>query len=139
MSDAIELARPFARSQLRDQSKGGTTFTYIPAAELIVRLNSVLGVGGWSTEAEAFRDGDWVIGKVRLLATVDGKQCEAVQYGGVKIKKTRDGDPLDLGDEFKGAVSDALKKAAQQLGCGLYLARSTEAKREVPQAEPTDG
>ena len=38
----------------------------------------------------------------------------------------RNGDILDLGDEMKGAVSDALKKAAQHFGVGLYLARSEE-------------
>jgi recombination DNA repair RAD52 pathway protein len=36
-------------------------------------------------------------------------------------------DIVDLGDEFKGAISDALKKAAQHFGVGLYLARDTEA------------
>jgi hypothetical protein len=32
-----------------------------------------------------------------------------------------------LGDEFKGAVSDAFKKACQMLGVGLYLARTDDA------------
>ena len=44
-----------------------------------------------------------------------------------KIKLTKNQEPLDIGDELKGAVSDALKKAAQTLGVGLYLARSGEA------------
>jgi hypothetical protein len=50
--------------------------------------------------------------------------------GGQTIKRKKDGTIVDLGDEFKGAVSDALKKAAQALGVGLYLARSEEAMSE---------
>ena len=45
--------------------------------------------------------------------------------------------PVDLGNEFKGAVSDATKKAAQSLGVGIYLARSDEAL-ELEAAEPVD-
>jgi hypothetical protein len=48
-------------------------------------------------------------------------------FGGQKIKRTKAGEIVDLGDEFKGAFSDALKKAAQQFGVALYLARSDEA------------
>jgi hypothetical protein len=48
-------------------------------------------------------------------------------FGGQTIKRKKDGTIVDLGDEMKGAVSDALKKAAQTLGVGLYLARSEEA------------
>ena len=43
------------------------------------------------------------------------------------MKRTKAGDIVDLGDEFKGAVSDALKKACQHFGVGLYLARDVEA------------
>ena len=45
--------------------------------------------------------------------------------------------PVDLGNEFKGAVSDATKKAAQSLGVGIYLARSDEAL-ELEAAESVD-
>jgi hypothetical protein len=55
--------------------------------------------------------------------------------GGQKIKRTKNGDIVDLGDEMKGAVSDALKKAAQTLGVGLYLARSEEAMYAESYAE----
>jgi hypothetical protein len=36
------------------------------------------------------------------------------------------GGPVDLGDEFKGASSDALKKCVSHLGVGLYLSRDEE-------------
>ena len=49
----------------------------------------------------------------------------------------KNGNPVDLGNEFKGAVSDATKKAAQSLGVGIYLARSDEAL-ELEASEPAD-
>ena len=56
-------------------------------------------------------------------------------FGGQKIKRTKAGEIVDLGDEMKGAVSDALKKAAQTFGVALYLARSEEAMLEEYAAE----
>ena len=53
----------------------------------------------------------------------------------------KSGEPVDLGDEMKGAVSDSLKKAAQALGVGLYLARSDESlqlEQEVAEEEAVD-
>ena len=43
-------------------------------------------------------------------------------FGGQQIKHTRAGAILDLGHEYKGAVSDALKKGLQAFGVALYLA-----------------
>jgi hypothetical protein len=64
---------------------------------------------------------------VRVKANIDGVTVTREGMGGQKIKLNKQGDPLDLGDEVKGAVSDALKKAVQTLGVGLYLARSEDA------------
>lgn len=126
MTQAEELARPFPRALVqRQQGKD-----YVAVSEYIVRLNQVLGVGAWSSDADAHRDGDWVIARVRLTAKIDGQLCEATQYGGHKQQT----DKNDLGDTYKSAVSDAFKKACQQLGVALYLARTDEAKRLVPQS-----
>ena len=87
----------------------------------------MFGVTGWSyTQIKCerdFLDPDFLVAHVRL--TVSTTTRDGV--GGQKIKRTKAGDIVDLGDEMKGAVSDALKKAAQTLGVGLYLARSEEA------------
>jgi hypothetical protein len=53
--------------------------------------------------------------------------------GGQTIKRKRDGGIVDLGDEYKGAVSDALKKAAQSFGVGLYLARGHSSPAQAGQ------
>ncbi len=135
------LSEQFPREMERTLNKGGTNLTYIPVSEVINRLNKVLGVENWSfkivrCERDAI-DPEFVVAHVQIdwfsktphgLLTVsrDG-------IGGQKIKRTKQGTIVDLGDEFKGAISDALKKAAQTLGVGLYLARSDDAM-EIEQA-----
>ena len=123
-----ELKRDFEPEALRELDKGNVKLTYVPVSEVIARLNNTLGVNGWSiTSSEAWRDElnpEWVLAKVELQATVDGVDCVRIGWGGQKVK--RPDNPLDLGDEFKGATSDALKKAAQALGVGLSLARDED-------------
>lgn len=124
---AAELAEPFRPEAERILVKSGTKLTYLPVAEVITRLNTVLGVGNWSSTIlnceRDQHDPDFVIAHVRLSAVIEGNTVVHEGFGGQKVKRIRSGDILDLGDEYKGAVSDALKKAAQQFGVGLYLAR----------------
>lgn len=118
MSGKPTLTAPF--KNVKKNPKG---FSYVEVAEVIDRLNAVLGYGGWSFEVpESFRDGEWIIAKGRLVA------CGAVyeQYGGVEISRykaehKRGGDIVDLSFEYKGAASEALKKCAMSLGVALYL------------------
>jgi hypothetical protein len=129
------LSEVFPQEMERSLSKGGTALTYIPVSEVINRLNKVLGVDKWSfkivrCERDAI-DPDFVVAHVRLdwyaTSDTDFTLISRDGFGGQKIKRTKVGAIVDLGDEFKGAISDALKKAAQTLGVGLYLARSEDA------------
>jgi len=130
-----EFNEPFPKEVERQLKKGGASLTYIPVSEVISRLNKVLGFDGWSYEiVKCERDSldpDFIIAHVRMTVYPPGGDNFTIVskdgFGGQKIKRTKNGDIVDLGDEFKGAVSDALKKAAQALGVGLYLARSEEA------------
>ena len=129
-----ELSEQFPVEVERQLKKGGTSLTYIPVSEVINRLNKVLGFDGWSYEIiKCERDAldpDFIVAHVRLNVFPGADKFVSVTkdgFGGQKIKRTKQGDIVDLGDEFKGAVSDALKKAAQALGVGLYLARTEEA------------
>lgn len=113
----MSLTAPFRNSS--ELTKGGRTFTYIPAAEVIERLNAVLGYGNWSYRCQLVHmDSDFVVvhGHLEALGAV------YEQFGGQKINKNKQGEPIDLGDDVKGAASDAAKKAAQMIGVGLYLA-----------------
>jgi recombination DNA repair RAD52 pathway protein len=126
------LAEPFPEEMEKVIVKSGVQLVYLPISEVINRLNKVLGVDGWSFEILSVRrdevDVDELVAHVVLTAEINGKQVTKHGFGGQSVKRQRkDNKPVDLGNDFKGAVSDALKKAAQQLGIGLYLARSTDA------------
>lgn len=146
MSILAQLSEPFPVEVERQLKKGGASLTYIPVSEVITRLNKVLGVDMWSYRIiDCKRDAldpDFIVAHVELTATfVPTESAPPITVhrsgiGGQKIKRTKSGDIVDLGDEMKGAVSDALKKAAQHLGVGLYLARSEEALY-LEQAEET--
>ncbi len=143
----VDLSEPFPPEVERELRKGGTSLTYIPVSEVITRLNRCFGVTGWSSEIIRCErdplDPDFIVAHVRL-STHSGDIYPHVTkdgFGGQKIKRTKAGEIVDLGDEFKGAVSDALKKAAQQFGVALYLARSDEAlsieiEQDMAQSRP---
>jgi hypothetical protein len=142
--DLLALALPFDKSAESSMVKGGTRLTYIPVSEVIHRLNEVLAYN-WSYTVQSYQrdplDPDFIVAHVSMKVYVDGEPIIRDGFGGVKVKRTRDGGIVDLGDEYKGAVSDALKKAAQSFGVGLYLARhedKTQASTErTPITNPT--
>lgn len=137
------LSEAFPKDVEAQLSKGNTKLTYIPIAEVINRLNRILGIDAWSSTILDVRrdsiDPDHVIAQVRLTVTLwEGYKVGNEEHersftiyrdgvGGQKVKKMKSGEPVDLGDEFKGAVSDALKKAATTFGIALYLARDESA------------
>jgi recombination DNA repair RAD52 pathway protein len=135
-----QLSEPFPQEMEKTVTKSGTNLVYIPVSEIINRLNKVLGVDGWSFEVikceRDATDSDFVVAHVRITAmmvqNIEGRPPVVTitrdGIGGQKIKRNKQQNAIiDLGDEFKGAISDALKKAAQTLGVGLYLARSEDA------------
>lgn len=128
------LIEPFPQEMERTLNKGGTNLTYIPISEVITRMNKTLGVENWSFTVKEWKQlGNSIVAQVSVVATILGNVVTRDGVGGQKIKMSKTGDPVDIGDEVKGAVSDALKKAVQTLGIGLYLARSDDAI-EIEQA-----
>jgi len=129
------LYEPFPPEMERTLTKNGIALTYIPVSEVINRLNKVIGLDKWSFVVNYCErdktDLDFIVAHVTLTVMFgegdDAKRVNRDGLGGQKIKRNKQGQIVDLGDEMKGAVSDALKKAAQTLGIGLYLARSEEA------------
>lgn len=127
-----ELYAQFPQESERTIVKSGVELVYLPISEVINRLNKVLGVEGWSFEIISVRrdevDQDEIIAHVALTAEINDKKVVKHGFGGSNVKRAKSTQkPVDLGNDFKGAVSDALKKAAQQMGIGLYLARSVDA------------
>lgn len=124
------LARRFETH--KTVNKGGSDQTYVPAADVIERLNQELGLTGWSfvVVREGFTATEaWVLGE--LTATIDGVQVKRQQYGNEPITMGR--SEKATGDLLKKAGTDALKKCATLIGVAAYLYDEDE-RREV-QAE----
>lgn len=124
-----QLSEQFPKEMERTLNKGGANLIYIPVSEVHNRMNKVIGLENWSLKVQNYVEiGDSIVAHVTITAIIDGKEVQRDGVGGQKIKRIKaTGLALDYGDEVKGAVSDAFKKAAQTLGVGLYLARSENA------------
>lgn len=126
-----QLSTPFPEELEGTLNKGGMAFRFVSVNEVIARLNEVLGVENWNFEIisceRTLEGGDNIIAHVRLSAYVNDKLLQRDAYGGAEVKAKKNGGLLDLGNDHKIAVSDALKKAASMIGVGLYLYRSEEA------------
>jgi hypothetical protein len=120
------LTQPF--KDVQTLKKGGANLSYVPASAVVDRLNCALGVGRWSFTCEAWRDErdpDFVIAKGTFTVHATNHagigSCIIEQYGGQQINRNKSGGIIDLADDFKGASSDALKKACSHIGVALYL------------------
>ena len=142
-SQADQLAEPFDETLIYQRSLGGKQFDFVNVAEYIARLNKVLGPGNWNYEVlkchiqPEYKDN--VIAHVRVIAKIDGETSSKEQYGGAKIKMLRSGEVMNLGNDFKIAVTDAFKKACQGFGIALHLARKEEALTlEIEESYPVE-
>ena len=103
--------------------RGGVELSYVTGEQVITRLNEVLGFNNWSfrvLEHGVDEDEIWVLGELSI--TIDDRAIIRQQFGSDKIKRSRQtGTPLDIGFNYMGAATTALKKTATLIGVGLYL------------------
>jgi hypothetical protein len=109
------------------EGRGGQKLKYTDGAYVIRTLNEALG-WDWDFVAdneELLMNGDRPFEiKVRGTLTVrmNGRTVTKTQYGCQPIEMKRDGTaPVSIGDCYKGAATDALKKCASLLGIALDL------------------
>lgn len=96
--------------------------TTINAIYVTERMNDVFGVGSWGVKSEVVdNSGKMVVVKTTLSIPEYGIEYEC--YGG--------NDNPDLGDAYKGAVTDAITKIGSWLGIGV------EVWKNQPQVVPT--
>lgn len=135
-----ELDTPFPSALVKKNPQG---FDYVPAAEVVARMNRVLGYERW--DVEIISTAAWgacdtfagpmpshVTAHVRVYITeTNGRRSFKDGMGGQEVNYYRDRNkgPVNLGDSFKGACSDAMKKALSHDGVALELARKDEALR----------
>lgn len=109
------LAAPFAADVVRSRKHDG--ICYITARAVMTRLDEVVGPENWNASYEGWSD-DAVM--CRLSITLpDGTvvtKCDVGAY-----TRLADNNKADPGDDDKGGLSDALKRAAVLFGVGRYL------------------
>lgn len=128
-------------------AKGGGVWTYVTGQYVEMYLNALTG-HDWSFEIKEFKQfGDQVIVLGRLELHVGHKKSDRAdivkeQFGRADVKFKKDTkDPLDLGNDFKAAATDALKKCASLCGIAWDIYGKDEfneidvQKTKIPQAK----
>lgn len=98
------------------QGRGGKELSYIPVALYVRKLNFVFGYGAWSFEIvkSEVLEGQAV---VQGLLIVPDLNMRIAQFGGHPVARSRDTkEAVDIGDTFKAAASDCLKKCCSMIG-----------------------
>lgn len=131
---------PKSEIRVRD-GRGGQKLKYTDGAYVIRTLNDAFGFD-WDFVAdneELLMNGDKPFEvKVRGTLTVrlNGQAVTKTQYGCQPIEMKRDGTaPVSIGDAYKGAATDAMKKCASLLGVALDLYDS-DYRADKYEAEP---
>lgn len=125
----VLLKRTPAQYVRKRPAKGGGEWQYVTGGYVKKVLNVVFGFR-WSFEIvdemvniEAAQ----CIVKGRLTVHTDKGDLVKMQYGRQDIKMRKGTDkPLDLGNDLKGAATDALKKCAAELGVASDIYNAEE-------------
>lgn len=126
------LFKPVPKDMIRKRpGRGGLDLSYVSIGYVVNTLNEAFG-GYWSFNCEPvapeFSKLKNLIVKGTLTVYLPGFNAPLVkeQFGSAEIKIYRQpnpnaGSPIDIGDDFKAAASDALKKCASLLGVAKEL------------------
>ena len=108
-------------------AKGGGTWNFVSGGYVKKVLNIMFG---WDWDFEVISEQvafGQVIVKGKLTCRSNGKEIVKMQFGKKDIifkKGTQ--DPLDIGNDFKSAATDALKKCASELGIAADIYNADE-------------
>jgi hypothetical protein len=142
-----------APGELRRLPNGGAR--YYDAEQIVSHLNYALGATGWDWAVLEYGinvedDEVWALGQLTarmLVPSADGdawQQTVKSERGYQSIGRKRDGSIISMGDSYKGAASDSLKRCARLLGVGLDAwakdvpaANGASQPTQQPQGRPT--
>ena len=115
-------------------AKGGGTWDYVSGAYVKKVLNLTFG-WDWDFEVVKFdylEEAKQVVVLGRLTVRTNGRAVVKMQFGRKDvICKKGTNTPLDIGNDFKAATTDALKKCANELG----IAEDVYAPQEFKEVE----
>ena len=121
------LSKPFPDQLIKERPapQGRGYLSYVEGSQYIKRLNQALGYNGWNFEIKLYQVLEFdivVLGRLTDLSNGAFKE----QFGGKRYKTIRKKDGKivemgEIGDCFKAAATDALKKCSSLMGLGLHL------------------
>jgi outer membrane biosynthesis protein TonB len=117
------IERPLPKEKIRQRpGKGGLTFDYVTPDFVIDLLNEAFEYR-WSTSIfHQTMHGDTAVVGVNLTVwDAEGNPINKAQFGSCDV-----GRGMGPGEAFKGAASDAMKKAATLLGVAIELYQEEE-------------
>lgn len=125
-----KLCAPFPEEALQaDRSRGSREFTSVKAQYISERLNQVFGIDGWYVEPQFSETEDGVLCLGKLHYKVGDIWLYRTGVGFAKYSSE------NLGDTYKGAMTDSRSKAASELGVANDVFKG---KVPVPKDVPKD-
>ena len=124
MSIQSELEKPFDAAQIK---KRENKYEYLEIQDVVQRLNTVLGYDGWdfSILEREQTDKELIVFGAMVLRGEHGSVTK-MQCGRKRIIFQKGSTiPMDLGNDWKSAIGDCIKKCATLYGVGLYLPEGT--------------
>lgn len=106
---------------------------YVKGGWVVEQLN-LLFWGHWDFKVinqGVVGDQIWVLGELTVRNVVTGEAIVKSQYGGSRIK-SKTNQNIDIGDDFKSAATDSLKKAAYWLGIAADTFAGVDDEVSVP-------
>ena len=120
-------------------AKGGGTWDYVSGGYVRKVLNLMFG---WDWDFEVVSEqvvGKQVIVKGKLTCRVNGRQIVKMQFGCKEvICRSGTETPLNLGNDFKAAATDALKKCAAELGIAADIYNKQDFKEITVNPQSND-
>ncbi len=134
------IMKDFPKEALSKDTSRGFELTSIKAMYVILRLNDVFGITGWSydfTEPQA-RGSEYCTKVTLKIHSEDGSHFIS-QYGGKRVVKE------NITDAYKSCITDGLTKCASILGIGhkvfkgeVLVGKETKSKETTQTQQPTE-
>lgn len=110
-----------------------TFLSSIKAIYVVERLNNVFGIGAWHLKSEII-DNTTAMIVVKSILTIPEYSIELESYGG-NDNGGENSKNHDLGDAYKGAVTDAFTKICSYLEIGIDVFKGKADKGAAKQPE----
>ena len=113
-----------------------TFLSSIKSIYVTERLNAVFGVGAWRTKTEMIAEGNGGMIVVKVSLSIPEYGIEYESFGG-NNNGGEGSKNFDLGDAYKGAVTDAITKIASWMGIGADVFKGKQtASKPATAAQP---